>query len=141
MGSIYDNTIIRCDVCNLFVKQGKLDAHKQWDCSEFLYSGTKQTKIRGIYAIQNKLNNRIYIGKSIDIIRRWYEHVKSSISNELDSDIHKLGAKNFTFHILEVCENDIEDLGEREYFYVQKYKTFDKKYGYNTKSKRQKSIK
>ena len=35
----------------------------------------------GIYKIQNKLNGKIYVGQSVDIERRWKEHI-SDAKNE-----------------------------------------------------------
>lgn len=32
----------------------------------------------GIYKITNKVNNKIYIGQSNNIDRRWHEHIRAS---------------------------------------------------------------
>ena len=32
----------------------------------------------GIYAIKNKINNKIYIGRSTDIQRRWTTHLRDA---------------------------------------------------------------
>ena len=31
--------------------------------------------MRGIYKITNKINNKVYIGESLNILRRWDEHI------------------------------------------------------------------
>ena len=33
----------------------------------------------GIYAIKNKINNKIYIGRSTDIQRRWTTHLRDAL--------------------------------------------------------------
>jgi group I intron endonuclease len=61
----------------------------------------------GIYKYQNKLNGKIYIGQSVDITRRQYNH-KSSAFNEKANDynsqfhqaIRKYGLENFDFEII-----------------------------------------
>lgn len=42
-----------------------------------------KTKIIGIYKIQNILNDKVYIGSSIDINRRWTTHKRMSKSQKL----------------------------------------------------------
>ena len=37
----------------------------------------------GIYCIENLINNKKYIGQSVDIINRWRHH-----KNELNSKVH-----------------------------------------------------
>lgn len=39
--------------------------------------------MKGIYRIENKINNRVYIGKSISIGKRWYQHL-----NLLENNSH-----------------------------------------------------
>lgn len=78
----------------------------------------------GIYKITNKINNKIYIGQSIDIKRRWSEH--KSRANEKDTNcynkplyrsIRKYGIENFNFEIIEECK--VEELNEKEKYYIQ----------------------
>ena len=62
-------------------------------------------KIVGIYCITNKITNKIYIGSTIDINRRWKEHKKELSKNKhhnlyLQNSFNKYGHKNFNFHIL-----------------------------------------
>lgn len=92
-------------------------------------------KICGIYMIRNLVNNKIYIGKSKDIIRRWYEH-KSDLRCQrhdncyLQNSWNKYGENCFEFNIIEQCLNE-ENLDEREKFYIHLYKSDDKNFGYN----------
>ena len=56
----------------------------------------------GIYKITNKLNNKIYIGQSNNIQRRFLEHqTKGSISRiPVDEAIQKYGKENFSFEVM-----------------------------------------
>ena len=76
----------------------------------------------GIYIIRNIVNNKVYIGQSIDIERRWKEHKrKYQYENErknsyLYNAIYKYGIESFSFDILEECDKD--KLNEREIYYI-----------------------
>ena len=76
----------------------------------------------GIYIITNLINGKRYIGQSINIKRRFWDH--RCISHE--SNIHlknaliKYGRENFKYEILEEC--DVSNLDEREIFYISKLK-------------------
>ena len=88
----------------------------------------------GIYKITNKLNGKIYIGQSVDIKKRWREHIFSSLHFENkvhNSPIHlalaKYGKDNFNFEIIEICDKN--KLNEKEIYWVDYYKSY--KNGYN----------
>lgn len=86
-------------------------------------------KIIGIYKITNIINNKSYIGQSIDIERRFKEHKESNrTSKYLRRAINKYGLNNFTFEILEEC--DEKDLSEKEKFWIKYYDSVPPK-GYN----------
>jgi hypothetical protein len=57
--------------------------------------------ILGIYQIKNLINNKIYIGKSQDIERRWQQHRYGKTNLILSNSIKKYGINNFEFIILE----------------------------------------
>ena len=88
----------------------------------------------GIYKITNKENGKIYIGQSIDILRRWKEHIKRGEFVSIEEDeFHYLLNKHtnsFTFEILEFCS--IEDLDEKEIKYISLFNSFEN--GYNRTS-------
>ena len=91
----------------------------------------------GIYCIENMINNKKYIGQSKNINDRWYRHRKELNCGVHDNDYLqkswiKNGEENFKFYILEVC--DIEELDEKENYYINLYNTLDRNYGYNLKS-------
>ena len=86
----------------------------------------------GIYCIENKVNGKRYIGKSIDVERRWNEHItqlrNNNHSNEyLQRSWNKYGENAFDFCVLEVCESEM--LNNREIYWIDYYKSFTN--GYN----------
>ena len=87
----------------------------------------------GIYKITSIIDNKSYIGRSVDVRARLIQHVKSSVGvgTIADQAIHGVMAKegivNFTFELLEECDRD--KLPERERYYIATFST--KTNGYN----------
>lgn len=84
----------------------------------------------GIYKIENLTDGKIYIGQSVHIEIRWMEHCRGN-KTLIDKIISKEGKNNFTFSILEECS--IEDLNEKEQYYIKKYNSLVPN-GYNVSS-------
>jgi len=88
----------------------------------------------GIYKITNQINNKSYIGQSKDIKKRLNKH-KSTCFNPSDNHyeyplyraIRKYGIENFTVEVIEECK--IEELNQKEEYWIKKYNTFFN--GYN----------
>jgi len=60
----------------------------------------------GVYSITNNINNKVYIGESNNIERRWQEHKDELNTNshhnyKLQNDWNTYGEQNFIFEILE----------------------------------------
>ena len=70
----------------------------------------------GIYKITNKINQKIYIGQSVNIERRWKEHCRNNTSL-IGKAIHKYGKNNFIFEVLIEC--DIYNLNTKEEFFIK----------------------
>ena len=91
----------------------------------------------GIYCIENMINHKKYIGQSININRRWKNHIRN-LNNGCHNNVYlqnawnKYGSDNFYFYILEQCNQ--EDLDVREIFYIDLFNTDDRNSGYNLKS-------
>jgi len=88
--------------------------------------------ISGVYLIKNNINNKIYIGCSIDIKRRWRYHIWESQNKNIKSynyTIHKAmrkyGIENFSFEVIEETKKTYE----REKFWIEQYDSFNT--GYN----------
>lgn len=82
----------------------------------------------GIYKITNKLNNKVYIGQSNNIERRYKEHFNcKQPKQKIDQAIQEDGKQNFSFEVIEEC--DETNLTEREKYWIQYYDSFNN--GYN----------
>ena len=88
----------------------------------------------GIYLIENIANNKKYVGQSLNVNGRIGRH-KSYLKRQahenqyLQRAYNKYGAKNFKFKVLEKCP--IEDLDDKEIYYISKFETLDYEKGYN----------
>ena len=90
-----------------------------------------------IYKITNTINGKVYIGQTIrDINCRWSEHLRHAYNqNDHEYETHlyrsmrKYGKENFSIQQIEKC--NIEDLDEREIFWIDFYRSYDENYGYN----------
>ena len=92
--------------------------------------------IVGIYKITNRVNGKCYIGKSVDINKRWIRHrccagsyASTTPDNHLYRAMKKYGIENFEFEVIEEC--DIKSLCERERCYIELYRSYDREFGYN----------
>lgn len=85
----------------------------------------------GIYKIINLINNKQYIGQSIDIETRWQQHKTSNKNYILYQAFKKYGLENFSFEIIEECSK--EKLDEREQYWIKYCNTLTPN-GYNMTS-------
>ena len=83
--------------------------------------------VRGIYKVTNKINGKVYIGQSVDIGKRWRQHMTAEDDNYFHKAIQKYGVENFEWEIIEKCKK--KDLDEREIYWIEYYDSFNK--GYN----------
>ena len=83
--------------------------------------------VRGIYKVTNKINGKVYIGQSVDIGRRWREHMTTKDDIYFHKAIQKYGVENFEWEVIEQCKK--KDLDEREIYWIEYYDSFNK--GYN----------
>ena len=89
----------------------------------------------GIYRITNCSTSMCYVGQAVDIADRWRQHIKRALNaeprtqNKLYPAMYKEGIENFTFEIIEECEQN--KLNEREDYWQDFYKA--KEYGYSIK--------
>lgn len=94
-------------------------------------------KLCGIYCIENTINHKKYIGQSININARWRSHKNQLIKNVhsnayLQNAWNKYGEENFSFKILELCDENLLDTRERHYISI--LSTLTTKNGYNLDS-------
>ena len=83
----------------------------------------------GIYKITNLINNKVYIGQTINYERRIDEHIRHySNSNYHDFDsllykaIRKYGIDNFSFEMIEECATN--ELDDKEIKWIKEYNAY-----------------
>jgi len=79
--------------------------------------------------ILNTVNGKIYIGKSINIERRWKEELNGQLNDHIKRSMDKYGITNFKFSVILECE--AEELDEKEKFYIDFYNSHHRDFGYN----------
>ena len=84
-----------------------------------------------IYMITNKINNKKYIGQTLNFKKRKKDHICNAKDNKINTHLYlamrKYGIENFKFDILEEVKK--EELNDKEIYYIKKYDTFNT--GYN----------
>lgn len=92
----------------------------------------KLRKIIGIYKIISP-TNKIYVGQSINIKRRFNEYLKLKCESQpkLYNSLKKYGPENHKFEIIEECE--LEQLNEREIYWGNLFEVLDLEKGLNTR--------
>ena len=88
----------------------------------------------GVYKIKCIVDDKIYIGSSMNIEKRWDTHIKSLRANKhrnphLQNSFNKYGEKSFIFGIIEYC--NLDDILIREQFYLDLYRPYDRYRGFN----------
>ena len=88
----------------------------------------------GIYCIKNIINNKVYIGSSIDLNSREYKHFwmlkKNKHDNQfLQNSFNKYGENSFVFEVIEECRPEF--LIDLENYHIIKNKSNEMSFGYN----------
>ena len=93
----------------------------------------------GIYKIENTVDGKVYVGKSVDFYRRYHQHVYAHrkansrrANRHLYNALKKYGIDSFVFSVLEVCRR--EDAAELELFWMRELKSLDRAFGYNLRA-------
>lgn len=92
-------------------------------------------KRSGVYKISFAGNNKVYVGSSVNIDKRKYEHKRTLLRGNhanryLQRAFNKNGEKNLQFCVLEY-HDDIKTLRDIEQKWVDFYNSADKEMGYN----------
>lgn len=88
----------------------------------------------GIYAITCLESKKMYIGKSKDISSRWCRHKDDlrkgrGVNAYIQSAWALYGENKFVFSVLEECK--VEELTEKEVYWIRHYDTTNNEKGYN----------
>lgn len=86
----------------------------------------------GIYKITNDINDKIYVGQSVDIKKRWSQHIYYALNPSkcnmiINFEMRKLGIDHFKIETIEECP--VEKLDEREIYWIDFYDSYHN--GYN----------
>lgn len=88
----------------------------------------------GIYKITNNINQKVYIGQSIDINRRWRSHKNFNEYLQghypLYQAFKKYGLENFSFEIIEECLP--QELNDKEIYWIHFYNSYYNGYNQTT---------
>ena len=88
----------------------------------------------GIYRITNEVDNKVYVGSSLNIKNREYKHFWLLRNNKhdnsfLQNSFNKNGELKFKFQIIELCNS--HELIDRENYYIVLLKSNFPEFGYN----------
>lgn len=97
---------------------------------------TEEREVVGwIYSIRNKVNNKIYIGQTVLGFDKTYRNLENTrgtrINRWLKEDIKLYGIENFEITKELDFAYTLEELNEKEMFYIKKYKDEDEDCLYN----------
>jgi len=99
-----------------------------------------------VYLFKNKLNNKIYVGETVqpNYRNRFVQHKRNSekgVINYFYNAIRKYSWDSFEKYVLfqtEILSNTVENkkkleeiVNEKEKYYINKFNSFDHKFGYN----------
>jgi group I intron endonuclease len=84
----------------------------------------------GIYRITSP-SGKIYIGQSINIIKRWNKYKRLSCKGQyhLYNSLIKYGVNNHIFDVIKICLK--EELNEIEIYYINQYNSKNRIFGLN----------
>lgn len=86
-----------------------------------------------IYIIKNNINNKVYIGQTINKVSyRFKTHIYYAIRGKdyvIGKAMRKYGIENFFYEIIEKCP--MKELNTKEIFWIAYYNSTNPKFGYN----------
>jgi len=91
-----------------------------------------------VYKILNTINNKVYIGQSVNGGSRWTEH-KSELNRGVHGNEHlqsawnKYGESAFVFEVVKECLSR-EDLNLEERRLITEFNSLDRRHGYNLRA-------
>ena len=85
-----------------------------------------------IYKITNNINGKVYIGQTIqDVRKRWRRHcAPTSRKSLIRTALFKYKKENFTFEVIDETPTDVNELNNLEKYYIRQFNTTSPN-GYN----------
>lgn len=95
-----------------------------------------KNQLYSVYRITNIIDEKIYVGYSSDVEKRWKNHIKIALFSKRKQKLHhamaKYGIENFKFEILETNIETKEIACDIEKRYIELFQTYlDDNKGYN----------
>lgn len=93
-----------------------------------------KTQNSGIYRIENTKTRKVYVGQAGNLRKRYYDHTSALKRNSHDNKYlqnawNKYNEDDFVFSVLEECSEQL--LANREQYWMDYYRCYDRQYGYN----------
>lgn len=86
-----------------------------------------------IYIIKNNINNKVYIGQTINKVSyRFRTHIYYAVRGRdyiIGKAMRKYGINNFFYEVIEECL--IKELNNREIYWIKYYNSTNPRFGYN----------
>src|ERR1019366_2288487 len=76
-----------------------------------------------IYAYENKINGKMYVGQTVNIKARDRSHIKSSTATGFDGALKKYGRDKFNLFVIDIVDTD-EQANEIEIFWIAEMRKF-----------------
>jgi group I intron endonuclease len=89
-----------------------------------------------IYLIHNLINNKVYVGRSVNVANRWIKHIRVASGNvekdkyPIHRAITKYGVENFNFSILQELSSN-QECNQAEKYWISYFNAKDYDFGYN----------
>lgn len=94
---------------------------------------TKEERIIYLYCVTNLINQKVYIGQTVDPGSRWHGHIRDARNPKVPFHfaIQKYGSNNFKYEIIACCKGQ-DNANEAETLLVAQYDSFvSNEKGYN----------
>lgn len=103
------------------------------DMPNYVKTGLNGTEI-GIYMIRNCVNSKVYVGRSVCVRKRWYQHRRQlragkHVNPHLQNAWNLYGESAFDFTLLESCSEEM--LVSREEWFIESTGARNTATGYN----------
>lgn len=87
--------------------------------------------IFSIYMISNDTNNKVYIGQTTKPIQERFKEHCSYHSSAIGEAIKSIGKEHFSVSLLDDTATSLDELAEKEDFYIKKHNSIEN--GYNSR--------
>lgn len=83
-----------------------------------------------VYIITNDINDKVYIGETTNSLRERFSQHYNNPGSRVGTAMRELGKEHFSISILDDTATNLEELNEKEKYYIEKYNAIEN--GYNS---------